>query len=170
MLILRKATIADQEILELWDEQPHVMDSDPNDDWNWAYELTRDPDWREQLIAEVDGRPVGIVQVIDPAREESHYWGDISDGYRAIDIWIGMEEDLSKGYGTQMMNLALDRCFKDPSVNEVLIDPLASNIKAIRFYERIGFEFVEERTFGIDHCKVYTYRRSTWEALRQQAN
>ncbi|HEX5669460.1 MAG TPA: hypothetical protein VFX73_11690, partial [Chitinophagaceae bacterium] len=77
MLILRKATIADREILELWDEQPHVMDSDPNDDWNWAYELTRDPDWREQLIAEVDGRPIGIVQIIDPAREESHYWGEI---------------------------------------------------------------------------------------------
>jgi aminoglycoside 6'-N-acetyltransferase len=164
MMILRKATIADREILELWDEQPHVMDSDPNDDWNWAFELTRDPDWREQLIAEVDGRPIGIVQIIDPAREESHYWGDISDGYRAIDIWIGMEKDLGKGYGTQMMALSLDRCFKDPSVNEVLIDPLASNIKAIRFYERIGFEFVGERTFGKDQCKVYRFRRHTWKS------
>jgi aminoglycoside 6'-N-acetyltransferase len=170
MLILRKATITDREILELWDEQPHVMDSDPNDDWNWAYELTRDPDWREQLIAEVDGRPVGIVQIIDPAREETHYWGDISHGYRAIDIWIGMEEDLDKGYGTQMMTLSLDRCFKDPSVNEVLIDPLASNIKAIRFYERIGFEFVGERIFGKDQCKVYTFRRHTWESMRSHAS
>ena len=154
MVTIRKATIADREILELWDEQPHVMDSDPNDDWNWAYELTRDPDWREQLIAEVDGRPVGIVQIIDPAREESHYWGDISDGYRAIDIWIGMEEDLGKGYGTQMMALSLDRCFKDPLVKEVLIDPLAANIKAIRFYERIGFEHVGIRWFGDDECAV----------------
>lgn len=163
MVTLRKATIADRYVLELWDQQPHVMDSDPNDDWNWAYELARDPDWREQLIAEVDGRPVGFVQIIDPALEESHYWGDISEGYRAIDIWIGMEEDLGKGYGTQMMRLSLDLCFKDPAVGEVLIDPLASNTKAIRFYERIGFEFVEDRWFGKDDCKVYRYSRARWE-------
>jgi aminoglycoside 6'-N-acetyltransferase len=163
MVTLRKATIADREILELWDQQPHVMDSDPNDDWNWAYELTRDPDWREQLIAEVDGRPVGIVQIIDPALEESHYWGEIDTGYRAIDIWIGMENDLAKGYGTQMMMQALDRCFQDASVKEVLIDPLESNVKAIQFYERLGFEFVEARTFGADDCKVYRYTRESWE-------
>jgi len=24
-------------------------------------------------------------------------------GYRAIDIWIGEEKDLNKGYGTEMM-------------------------------------------------------------------
>ena len=168
MVVLRKATIADQEVLELWDQQPHVMDSDPNDDWNWAYELTRDPDWREQLIAEVDGRPIGIVQIIDPAREESHYWGDISECYRAIDIWIGLEEDLGKGYGTQMMALSLDICFKDPSVNEVLIDPLASNTKAIRLYERIGFEYVQDRKFGEDFCKVYRFSRDKWEQFRKK--
>jgi aminoglycoside 6'-N-acetyltransferase len=32
---------------------------------------------------------IGFVQIIDPAREESHYWGDAPGGLRAIDIWIG---------------------------------------------------------------------------------
>ncbi len=61
-------------------------------------------------MAEVDGRPIGFVQVIDPAREESHYWGDVPVDLRAIDIWIGEEADLGKGCGTQMMQLALARC------------------------------------------------------------
>lgn len=106
---LRPATAADLALLRHWDEQPHVIASDPNDDWGWEVELNRFPDWREQLIAEIDGRSIGFVQIIDPAREDSHYWGEIADGLRAIDLWIGEEADLGKGYGTKMMQLALAR-------------------------------------------------------------
>lgn len=162
MLSLRPATIADVALLRHWDGQPHVIASDPNDDWAWEVELTRSPDWREQLIAELDGRPIGFVQIIDPAREESHYWGDTPEGLRAIDIWIGEEGDLGKGYGTRMMQLTLDRCFADPAVTAVLIDPLAGNTRAHRFYERIGFRFVERRNFGDDACFVYRLDRADW--------
>lgn len=156
---LRPATIADLAILRRWDEQPHVVESDPNDDWNWEEELLRFPDWREQLIATLDGRPIGFVQIIDPALEDSHYWGDIEPGLRAIDIWLGEAEDLGKGYGTQIMKMAIGRCFAVPGVRAILIDPLASNDRAHRFYERLGFEFLHERQFGEDHCRVYRLER-----------
>jgi aminoglycoside 6'-N-acetyltransferase len=156
---LRPATPGDIELLRHWDEHPHVIDSDPNDDWHWETELGRSPEWREQLIAEVDGRPIGFVQIIDAAREETHYWGDVNENARAIDIWIGEAEDLGKGYGTQIMRLAITRCFADPSVTAVLIDPLASNTRAHRFYERLGFQFVENRRFGEDDCRVYRLER-----------
>jgi aminoglycoside 6'-N-acetyltransferase len=125
-------------------------------------ELGHSPGWREQLIAEVAGRPVGSVQIIDPALEESHYWGNVPLGLRAIDIWIGEEADLGKGYGTEMMRLALARCFKDPAVFAVHVDPLASNVRAHRFYERLGFLFVERRRFGEDECVVYRLERSRY--------
>ena len=160
MLHLRPATIDDLELLRRWDEEPHVVESDPNDDWGWEVELTRNPDWREQLIAEVDGRSIGFIQIIDPALEDSHYWGEIESNLRAIDIWIGEEKELGKGYGTQMMKLAIDRCFADPLVTAILIDPLASNTRAHRFYERLGFQFVEPRRFGDDECFVYRLNRS----------
>ncbi len=150
---------ADAPLLRRWDEAPHVVASDPNDDWGWESELARSPDWREQLIAEVDGRPIGFVQIIDPAREESRYWGDIGDNLRAIDLWIGDAADLGRGYGTRIMQLALERCFADPAVRAVLIDPLASNTAAHRFYERLGFRFVERRRFGADDCFVYRLER-----------
>jgi len=159
-MTLRHATTADVELLRHWDAQPHVRASDPNDDWAWEIELGKVPDWREQLIAELDGHPIGFIQIIDPAREESHYWGDVPSGLRAIDIWIGEKRDLGKGHGTQMMHLALARCFADPTVTGVLVDPLASNTRAHRFYERLGFQFVECRRFGADECFVCRLDRS----------
>ncbi len=161
-LSLRPTGPADLALLRHWDEQPHVIAADPNDDWAWEVELQRDPDWREMLIAELDGRPIGFIQIIDPAREDSHYWGDVPAGLRAIDIWIGEEADLGRGYGTRMMRLALDRCFADPEVRSVLIDPLASNTRAHRFYERLGFLFLERRRFGEDDCFVYRLDRDAY--------
>lgn len=159
---LRPATLADLELLQRWDEQPHVVDSDPNDDWGWEQELARSPAWREQLIAEVDGRAIGFLQIIDPQLEDSHYWGDCAPNLRAIDIWIGETEDLGRGYGTQMMQLAIDRCFAPPAVTAIIIDPLESNVRARRFYERLGFRFVEHRRFHLDDCAVYRLERADW--------
>lgn len=159
---LRPATLADLALLRHWDEQPHVIASDPNDDWHWEIELDRCPDWREQLIAEMDGRAIGFIQIIDPAREESHYWGEIAANLRAIDIWIGEATDLGKGYGTAMMQLALARCFADPAVRAVLVDPLVSNTRVHRFYERLGFRCVDRRQFGEDDCFVYRLNREDW--------
>lgn len=147
-------------LLEHWDAQPHVMESDPNDDWNWAVELHRHPSWREQLIACLDDRPIGLIQIIDPAEEETHYWGEVEPNLRAIDIWIGNADDLGKGYGTRIMQLAIDRCFANPAVTAILIDPLASNTRAHQFYERIGFRFVEERVLGGDETYVYRLERT----------
>lgn len=106
------------------------------------------------MIAELDDRLIGFVQIIDLAREESHYWGDVPAGLRAIDIWMGEASDLGKGYGTCMMQLALARCFTDPTATAALVDPLAANTRAHHFYERLGFQFVERRRFGTDECFV----------------
>ncbi len=163
MINLRAATSADLELLRYWDQQPHIIASDPNDDWQWETQLDYHPDWREQLIAELDGRAIGFIEIIDPAREEEHYWGEVAANLRAIDIWIGEESDLGKGYGTKMMQMALQRCFADPAVTAIIIDPLASNTRAHRFYSRIGFQFVEQRQFGEDHCFVYRLDRPDWE-------
>lgn len=161
-IVLRPATLSDLEILRHWDEQEHVLESDPNDDWNWENELQRQPSWREQLIAELDARPIGFVQIIDAAEEESHYWGDVPAGLRAIDIWLGDSKDLGKGYGTKIMRLAIDRCFDDPRVSAILLDPLESNTRAHRFYERLGFRFLRKQRFGQDDCFVYRLVREDW--------
>lgn len=164
-ILLRKATLSDLSLFQHWDQQPHVIAAAPSDEIDWETELQRDVDWQEMYIAELEGHPLGFIQVIDPAREETHYWGEIEENCRAIDIWIGEKENLGKGYGTKMMNLAIERSFADPKVYTIWIDPLESNKDAIRFYERLGFEFVEKRRFGEDDCAVYRLKRKNWNNL-----
>lgn len=156
---LRPASPDDLGLLRRWDRAPHICNNKGDDDWQWQTELHKSPDWREQLIAEVDGRPIGFIQIIDPAREETKYWGCMSEGKRAIDIWIGEADAIGQGFGTQIMKQAIARCFADPRVHSILIDPLESNHRAHRFYERLGFECVARRQFGDDCCLVYKLRR-----------
>jgi aminoglycoside 6'-N-acetyltransferase len=161
-IILRTATLDDIKILHHWDDQQHNIASDPNDDWNWEVELLKNPPWREQLMAELNGRPIGFIQIIDPLLEETHYWGDVEPNQRAIDIWIGEANDLGHGYGSIMMKLAVEKCFANPLINQILIDPLISNYRAHKFYERLGFEFLEDRKFNLDDCRVYRLTRARW--------
>ncbi len=161
-IILRKATPADVPLLRHWDEQPHVNKSDPDNDWFWEEELGREVEWREQLVAELNGRPIGFIQIIDAAKEESHYWGDVPDHTKAIDIWIGEASDLGKGYGTIMMQQSINLCFADKHTNSILIDPLQSNTRAHRFYEKMGFNFLRFQVFDEDHCNVYELIRKNW--------
>ena len=114
------------------------------------------------MIAEVEGTPVGFLQIIDPARDESHYWGECQDGLRAIDIWIGETAYVGRGFGKEMMKLALQRCFADERVNAILIDPMASNTRARRFYEKLGFCLVEYRCFTKVECAMYRLDRNIW--------
>ncbi len=63
-----------------------------------------------EQIAEVDGRPIGAMQLCDPYKEPTRYWGDIEPNLRALDIWIGEGDARGKGYGETMMRLAFARC------------------------------------------------------------
>lgn len=164
-ITLRKATLKDVEKLYEWDKKPHVIASGIDDDWEWEKAITNTANWQEQLIAQLNNKPIGVVQIVDPAREETHYWGNIPANLRAIDIWIGEETELNKGYGTQIMQLAIKRCFQPKEVTAIIIDPLSSNTNAIRFYQRLGFEFIEKRVFGDDECDVHQLTREKWKSL-----
>jgi len=152
---LRRATPADAALLAYWDTKPHVIAATGDDDVeDWERELPREVPWREFLIGEEGGRPIGFVAIIDAREEESHYWGDAEPNLRAIDIWLGEEADLGQGYGSAMMRLAIERCFADQDVTAILIDPLTRNNRAQRFYARHGFIVVGPRRFGDDDCTV----------------
>lgn len=160
MILLRSATVEDIPILKKWDKDVAVWTSGGGDgSFDWDAEIPRLIDWRELLVAEHDGRPIGFIQIIDAAEEETHYWGGVEVGAMAIDIWIGDPVDRNHGFGSMMMQLAIDRCFAKQGARSILIDPLDANERACRFYERLGFKFVEKRTFGKDLCRVYRIDR-----------
>ena len=171
MITLRPATLDDVAILELWDRDPDVIacssdDPDAEEAFgaDWAEEIATFSDVWAYWIAEEDGRPVGAMQIIDPHREPTHYWGDCPPNLRAIDSWIGDARDRNRGLGAEMMRQAIEKCFADPDVIGIIIDPLNSNIAAHRFYQRLGFTVVGRRMFGDDDCLVHQLTRADWRA------
>lgn len=170
-LMLRPATIEDVVHLERWDHEPHVIaatSDDPNadvafEDAEWIGEVCGDDPASAYFIADLKGRPIGAMQIIDPALERTHYWGsDCPPNLRAMDIWIGEPDCLGKGYGTMMMKIAINRAFAMPDVDAIVIDPLNSNTDAHRFYARLGFRPIGRRLFDDDDCLVHRLDRADW--------
>ena len=92
-------------MLEHWDRQPHVIAATSGDpDAKTAFEGIVWPDELAAMspvfqywIAELAGRPIGVVAIQDPHLEPSHYWGDMEPNLRSLDIWIGEADALGQG-------------------------------------------------------------------------
>lgn len=177
-LRLRVATPADVPLLASWDRAEHVIVSVTDDPQaesafagiDWLEEIEASSELSFYLIAEVvrEGgvaRPIGAMQVTDPQREPSHYWGEIEPNLRALDIWIGEADALGQGWGTRMMRQVIGACFAQPEVVAIVIDPLSSNVDAHRFYQRLGFVPEGRRLFhDEDDCLVHRLTRAGWSA------
>lgn len=178
-LVLRAATHADIPTLLRWDSDPTVIAS-ASDKPDAATAWGEDNDWLENInlyerdvweywIAEVDGRPIGAMQLCDPHKEPTHYWGDIEPNLRALDIWIGEPDARGQGYGEMMMRLGIVASFEDLAVTAIVIDPLASNTRAHNFYQRLGFVPTERRMFGEDDTLVHKLTREDWSKISARA-
>jgi aminoglycoside 6'-N-acetyltransferase len=168
---VRVATQNDAPTLARWDADPEVIactTDDPGAEQAfpgavWPDEIAGNSDVTCYYIAELDGRAIGAMQVIDPHREPTRYWGDVGPNLRAIDIWIGDASDRNKSYGALMMGAVIDACFADPAIAAIIIDPLNSNTDAHRFYRRLGFKPIGRRLFnGEDDCLVHRLERADW--------
>lgn len=159
-LTFRRASTDDVMLLDVMSNAPHVFPSLGTDQpWDWPREV--EASWQEVWIIDLSAttKPIGVVVVLDAAADPSGYWGEVSPGTYAIDIWISDASQLRKGYGTVMMKHAIDRCFHVHNAHTILIDPLAKNEGAIAFYQHLGFEVIGPRTFGADECIVLRLRR-----------
>ena len=159
-LTFRRASTDDVMLLDVMSNAPHVFPSLGTDQpWDWPREV--EASWQEVWIIDLSAtsKPIGVVVVLGAAADPSGYWGEVSPGTYAIDIWISDASQLRKGYGTVMMKHAIDRSFHVHNAHTILIDPLAKNEGAIAFYQHLGFEVIGPRTFGADECIVLRLRR-----------
>ena len=83
-------------------------------------------------IIESQGDPIGYLPFYP--REEEGVWG--------IDQFIGIPEQWSRGLGTRIVRLILNYLFDVKQATKCVFDPQASNHRAVRSYEKAGFEKV----------------------------
>ncbi|WP_172295755.1 GNAT family N-acetyltransferase [Pseudoruegeria sp. HB172150] len=166
-ITLRRAEQGDIPLLQRWDTAPHVRRAitgdpqvDPEHDWA---EMLVPTVYIEHLLALLDDRPFAYFEVTDPAKEPSAYWGqDRPPGLRAIDIWIGDAEMIGRGFGTRAMRLVIERCFADPTVHALLVDPRPDNDAAISFFQSLGFRFTGHEVLSGEAAAVHRFDRAAW--------
>ncbi len=60
----------------------------------------------------------------------------------AADIFLGGQNLLNRGIGTESIRVLIQRVFQTTNCDILLIDPNALNIRAIRCYEKAGFHVI----------------------------
>ena len=139
--VIRNVNPADLDQLVAW------INGDPNLDFfdrrdtrealeNYFHE-------REQeicCIAEYGGWAIGYIEFY-PSRLWTYVYGDSSDERPwGIDVFIGSSADRNQGLGRQMLKVVATHLFQERKATRIVIDPEASNERAIRCYEKAGFK------------------------------
>ncbi|MGW2712055.1 GNAT family N-acetyltransferase [Streptomyces sp. NPDC001356] len=173
MITWRRVREQDFPLLGMWLEQPHVKRW-----WNHgttAEEVARDfgPAARgqepsEDLLALLEGRPVGLVQR-SRLLDYPEYLAELAalvpvpDGAMTIDYLVGDPRRTGRGVGTAMIRAVIARTWQEhPAAPCVLVPVVAANRASWRALERAGFRRVAvgdlEPDNPVDDRAHYLYR------------
>lgn len=111
------------------------------------------------LICTKDDVPVGSVYLRDI--DEVHHKAEYG-------IFIGEEDALSKGYGTEAARLMTEYAFQELKLHKLMLRVLAGNERAKRSYEKAGF--VQEAYLKDDVCLEDGYRDVILMAILNPGN
>lgn len=78
-------------------------------------------------------------------------------GTFCIDLFIAETDFLNKGYGTEIVKRFTQKLINELGAKKILIDPAASNKRAIRCYEKAGFNIVKNAYDGVTVCTIMEY-------------
>lgn len=143
-IYLRKIELSDTERIIAWRNKERVRSNfiyrEPfttQGHRNWIRTQVEPGHVAQFIICESDTeRAVGSVYLRDIDRET---------GCAEYGIFIGEDDAVGKGYGTQAARLALAYAFEKLKLQSVFLRVFADNISARRSYEKVGFELLEEK-------------------------
>jgi len=142
----RDASLGDLPLLGGWFGEPHVAEW-----WSDGVEASLagireaiDSIDTEPLIVELDGRPIAYLQSYDLHLEDDHPYQDQPFGTLGIDISIGPPDLIGKGHGSAILRQFADMLFEE-GCPRLVIDPHPDNLRAIRAYEKAGFQAFDKR-------------------------
>jgi len=133
-------TEADMPLVQRWLVEPHVAE--------WWHDPTTleyvsgDLDHHDlaQFIVSLDGRPFAYLQCYQIGDWHVSF-GPQPEGTRGLDQFIGEADMLGCGHGSTFIGTFIDQLFAR-GVPRMVIDPRPDNPRAIRAYEKAGFEKV----------------------------
>ena len=140
--VFRAMHAADLPTVHNWLAQPHVVEwwGDPDE----QFALVRDDldhPAMDQFIIAIDDRPFAYLQCYDPTAWPNNGFGAQPNGTRGMDQFIGEADMINHGHGTALIRSFIERLVKS-GTPRVVTDPDPANARAVRAYEKAGFEKV----------------------------
>ena len=117
-----------------------------------------DPTSRQWIVSHYD-HPFAFLQDYDPHAEADHPFAFLPPGSRGLDQFIGEPQMLGRGHGPALLSRHVEALFTGgaPAVG---VDPHAENIRAIRAYQKAGFQAGELRNTPWGRCLLMTRCRT----------
>ncbi len=94
------------------------------------------------FIIEAAGINIGYIQYYRLLENDRKIFTDELEGTVGFDIFIGEEDYIGKGCGTQIVQEFSKMLFSLNGVKKIIVDPFTTNKQARRCYEKAGFSFV----------------------------
>jgi len=138
----RSMSAADLPMVRRWLETPHVAQWWHGPDEQFAL-VSEDLDHpaMDQFVVTADDRPFAYLQCYDPTAWSDNGLGTHPLGTRGIDQFIGEPDMVDRGHGSALIRSFVDGLLKK-GTPRVVTDPDPENIRAVRAYEKAGFQKV----------------------------
>lgn len=133
--MLRPVTRDDLPVLQAWDADPVIIElmgrkfQEMNAD-EWLRSLDTGRNCRAWVIEDLDGRPIGELQLAQLN------W---RAGTAELRICIGERDCWNSGYGTDAIRTGLGVAFGEMGLKAVYLRVFTTNTRAVHVYERLGF-------------------------------
>ena len=140
----------DKYLLAKWLSDPKILQyyegrDNPFDVKKVEEKFFEEGDDATRCLIEFDGEPIGYIQFYEVDEEERLTYG-YADSVKLIygmDQFIGVSGYWNKGIGTLLVRLVVKYLVEKRGVDCIVMDPQTWNERAIRCYEKCGFEKVK---------------------------
>lgn len=149
-IILRPITVEDTADILRWRNSPHVME----------HFIIREPlteevhrDWLENKVAKGLSEQFIIIVKDSGKAIGSQYYQRIDREKKSAEfgIFIGEKEETGKGYGPEVLELAIEHARDDMGLKSIELRVIADNEAAYKLYSGHGFKVIP----GSTEKKVY---------------
>jgi aminoglycoside 6'-N-acetyltransferase len=135
----RPMSEADLPLVRDWLARPHVREwwGDPDEQFMLVSGDMTHPAMDQYIVA-FDGIPLGYLQCYRMTEWNTGF-GPQPDGTRGIDQMIGVPEMIGRGHGSALIRVFIEDLLA-AGTPRVVTDPDPANPRAIRCYEKAGFQ------------------------------
>ena len=132
--------LTNQTVLEFWEGKSAIFDLN---------RIKQDfYDKNNQIIRTIiiyQGVPIGYCQmyIVDKQTAKEYDYKLNKKIVYGVDQFIGEPEFWGKGIGTNFMKLVVEYLFNHKGADAVILDPHTNNQRAIRCYQKVGFDVIK---------------------------